>query len=388
MHSRTKRHLAPDQLDALLRAGTGVGCRVESELSDGWFSTVYRVRLDDGRPAVVKLAPPEGAAVLRYERGILGTEAMVYRRIAGLPSGEVPTPISTAMSTPMPIPTAELLYAEREFLVLSVVEGTTWDKAADRLPLPAEAAARRELGAITARLHTLAPEDGRFGYPAAQSGLLATDWRTAFTAMVEALLEDAEHWQSPLDAPPAEIRRLVAEGGDALDEVTEPRLVHFDLWPGNIFVDPADDGSHARITGLIDHERAFWGFPVKSACRDLAVSCGGAVQRCRLRPRLSSDVNYPYGSAGWADVRQVRHACGRAGDHLCWSASEPRATVGRPTRAARHSSQFRSAGPPPPGFHKRARWLRRRHFEPPRRLEAAPICEDRLSRRWPGMAPF
>jgi len=45
MRSRTKRHLSPDQLDALLRAGTGVGCRVESELSDGWFSAVYRVLL-------------------------------------------------------------------------------------------------------------------------------------------------------------------------------------------------------------------------------------------------------------------------------------------------------------------------------------------------------
>lgn len=151
MQSRTKRHLAPDQLDALLRAGTGVGCRVESELSDGWFSTVYRVRLDDGRPAVVKLAPPDEAAVLRYEQGILGTEAMVYRRIADLPGGEapIPTPI------PIPIPTAELLYVGREFLVLSVVEGTTWDKAAGCLTHPAEAAARRELGAITARLHTL-----------------------------------------------------------------------------------------------------------------------------------------------------------------------------------------------------------------------------------------
>jgi type IV secretory pathway protease TraF len=73
---------------------------VESELSDGWFSAVYRVRLDDGRPAVVKLAPPDGAAVLRYERGILGTEAMVYRRIAGLAGGGVPTP--------------ELLYEGRE----------------------------------------------------------------------------------------------------------------------------------------------------------------------------------------------------------------------------------------------------------------------------------
>jgi hypothetical protein len=52
---------------------------------------------------------------------------------------------------------------------------------------------------------------------------LATDWRTAFTAMVEALLEGAERRQSPLNAPPAEIRRLVAEGGDAHEEVTESR---------------------------------------------------------------------------------------------------------------------------------------------------------------------
>ncbi|MET9678201.1 phosphotransferase [Streptomyces sp. NPDC006482] len=141
---------------------------MESELSDGWFSAVHRVRLDGGRHAVVALAPPDGAAVLRYERGILRTEAMVCRRIAGTPGSGVRSP--------------ELLYAHKEFVALSAVEGTAWDKASDRLTDPAEAAARRELGAITARLHTLAPEDGRFGYPAAPSGLSATGWRTAFTA--------------------------------------------------------------------------------------------------------------------------------------------------------------------------------------------------------------
>ncbi|MGR6974871.1 phosphotransferase family protein [Streptomyces cynarae] len=247
MQSQTKRQMSPDQLDALLRSTAGIGCRLETELTDGWFNSAYRVLLDDGRPAVVKLAPPAGAAVLRYERGILATEAMVYRRLAALPGGSVPTP--------------ELFCAGEEFLALSVLEGIPWDKAADRIRPSTGAALRRELGAITARLHTLAPEDGRFGYPAGESGLSAPDWRTAFTAMVDALLDDADRWQSPLGVPPADIRTLVAEGRDALDEVAEPRLVHFDLWPGNIFVDLGTDGTHARITGLIDHERAFWGDP-------------------------------------------------------------------------------------------------------------------------------
>ncbi|NUT99229.1 MAG: aminoglycoside phosphotransferase family protein [Saccharothrix sp.] len=242
MHSRTKRHLSPEDLDALLSDSIGVGCRLETELTDGWFNTAYRVRLHDGRDAVVKLAPPADAAVLRYERGIMATEAMVYRRVAALPG----------------VPSPELLFAGPDFLAVSVLDGVPWDKA--DLPEDAQRALRRELGAITARLHTLAPEDGRFGYPAPESALSAPDWRTAFTAMVDALLADAERWESPLGVTPGEVRALVADGGYALDEVTEPRLVHFDLWPGNIFVDAPPDGA-PRITGLIDHERAFWGDP-------------------------------------------------------------------------------------------------------------------------------
>ncbi|MFI7502915.1 phosphotransferase family protein [Streptomyces sp. NPDC049687] len=248
MQSLTKRRLSAVELDALMRGATGVGCRLEAELTDGWFNTAYRVRFDDGRTAVVKLAPPADAPVLTYERGIMATEAMVYRRLAPLADRGVPTPA--------------LLHAGDDFLAVSVLDGTPWDQVADRLPATAERALRRELGAITARLHTLAPEDGRYGYPAPESGLSAADWRGAFTAMVDALLDDAERWRSDLGVAPAAIRALVAEGKDALDEVTRPRLIHFDLWPGNVFVrQPSEDGSDARITGIIDHERAFWGDP-------------------------------------------------------------------------------------------------------------------------------
>ncbi|MEU9449404.1 aminoglycoside phosphotransferase family protein [Streptomyces sp. NPDC048277] len=258
MQSLTKRRLSAAELDALLRAATGLGCRLEAELTDGWFNTAYRVRFDDGRTAVVKLAPPAGAPVLRYERGIMATEVMVYRRLASLADGAVPAPA--------------LLHSGDDFLAVSVLEGTPWDKAAEQLPHTSASALRRELGAITARLHTLTAEDGRFGYPAPEAGLSAADWRTAFTAMVEALLEDAEHWGSDLGVPAAAVRTLVAEGGQALDEVTEPRLVHFDLWPGNIFVDDRGDG--ARITGLIDHERAFWGDP---AAELVSLEFGGDI---------------------------------------------------------------------------------------------------------------
>ena len=258
MQSLTKRRLSAPELDALLRTATGVGCRLEAELTDGWFNTAYRVLLDDGRPAVVKLAPPAGAPVLRYERGIMATEAMVYRRIAPPAGAAVPKPA--------------LLHSGTDFLAVSVLEGTPWDKAAEHLPPATAAALRRELGAITARLHTITSEDGRFGYPAPEADLSAADWRTAFGAMVEAVLEDAERWESDLGVSVTGIRALVAEGGRALDEVTEPRLVHFDLWPGNIFVDHAGDG--ARITGLIDHERAFWGDP---AAELVSLEFGGDI---------------------------------------------------------------------------------------------------------------
>ncbi|MEU6346923.1 aminoglycoside phosphotransferase family protein [Streptomyces sp. NPDC046977] len=241
MRSLTKRTLTSDQLSALLRASAGTGCRVEAELTDGWFNAAYRVRLDDGRPAVVKVAPPPEAAVLRYERGIMATEIMVHRRAAALDG----------------VPLPELLHAGPDFMALSVLPGTPWDKADDRLPPGRQPALRRELGRIAARLHTLTSQDGRYGYPAPEAGLSAADWPSAFAAMVEAMLEDAVRWHSPLGVPAEEIRELVAAGAPALARVDRPRLVHFDLWPGNVFV----SGDGTAVTGLIDHERAFFGDP-------------------------------------------------------------------------------------------------------------------------------
>ena len=52
------------------------------------------------------------------------------------------------------------------------------------------------------------------------------------------------------------MRSPVSHNLDVLDEVSEPALVHWDLWAGNVFV---KDG---KITGITDFERALWGDPL------------------------------------------------------------------------------------------------------------------------------
>ncbi|MEU9575242.1 aminoglycoside phosphotransferase family protein [Streptomyces massasporeus] len=243
MRSQLKRVLSAPQLEILLRDAAGISCHVQHELADGWFNTAFRVLLEDGRAAVVKVAPSSDAPVLRYERGIMATEAMFYRRVGAL--GGVPLP--------------ELLHAGPDFLVVAVLDGEPWDKSIDLLGPAARNVLLQQLGGIVAQFHALPNTLGYFGCPAPEAELRAGDWRTAFTMMVEAILEDAQRWASPLGITPAQVRALVAAGADALDEVRRPSLVHFDLWPANIFI--SNDAGQPRVTGLIDHERAFWGDP-------------------------------------------------------------------------------------------------------------------------------
>jgi aminoglycoside phosphotransferase (APT) family kinase protein len=116
---------------------------------------------------------------------------------------------------------------------------------------PERAGLRRELGGIVATLHEVTGSG--FGYP--QKGLVTT-WSAAFLSMIDDVLGDADRFAVELPRPAEQLRRLVLDRVELLDEVQTPRLIHFDLWDGNILV---EDG---RITGLIDGERAMWGDPV------------------------------------------------------------------------------------------------------------------------------
>lgn len=240
-------------LDALIADAFAADTRVAQwqELGDGFFNAAFRLLLTDGRDVIIKASPPPGTALLTYEQDIMRAEIEFFR---------------AAAVTDLPLPTLVHAGVDRtvidgDYVVLSAVDGVTWNSVLDDLDQTQTAALRRELGGHLARLHRVGNPDGLFGYPAVPA-LSAPAWPDAFAAMLGALVDDAERFDIALPVPGEELRDAVRRHAAALTEVTAAVLVHFDLWPGNILITPPGTGATPRINGLIDGERMIWGDPL------------------------------------------------------------------------------------------------------------------------------
>ncbi|MDQ0772586.1 aminoglycoside phosphotransferase (APT) family kinase protein [Streptomyces aurantiacus] len=244
-----------------ISAGRLVRCRA---LSGGTYNTVEELLLTDGGRYdrddrydryVLKTPPPVDAPGLSHERDLLVAEVEFYRAAATV---DVPVPRVVAVSFAASAPTGR-------HLLMTACPGGMWD---DRFTADEQACLREELGRHVARLHRVTGPG--FGYPSGALGPLSADWRSAFTAMYAAVLDDARRYGAWLPRPVDEVARTAASAYDALDEVVVPCLVHFDLWRGNIMVERPEtgpgsgpeSGREPRIGGLVDGERMFWGDPL------------------------------------------------------------------------------------------------------------------------------
>jgi aminoglycoside phosphotransferase (APT) family kinase protein len=215
-----------------------------SPLGGGTYNTVEELRLTDGTRLVLKTAPT--APGLRYEARLLHSEAEFCRAAAeaGVAAPRVVAPVGTRGGSGV------------RHLLMTACPGEPWD---DSLTAAERDALRTELGAQVAGLHRLTGPG--HGYPSEALGPLAPTWRAAFTTMFDAVLADAVHYGARLPRPVDTVARTARAAYGALDEVTVPRPVHFDLWQGNVLVDRTPGGP-PRIGGLIDGERMFWGDPL------------------------------------------------------------------------------------------------------------------------------
>jgi aminoglycoside phosphotransferase (APT) family kinase protein len=246
--SLTKISLMAEQLREIAAECFGKQRRLAEfeELKEGFFNTAYRLELDDGTQAVLKVSPPRGLKVLHYEAGLMEAEVEAMRLVRE--------------RTEMPVPEV-LCYdpsrrlAPGAFYIMPYLPGAPLHKVRSSLPEAVQYKIDHELGRLLRQVNAI--RGAAFGYFSDLQPRFDR-WSQAFAHMLEGVLLDGEAMDIALPVPYEALRKLLLRSQLVLDEVTAPSLVHWDLWDGNIFVDP-DSG---QITGIIDFERALWGDPL------------------------------------------------------------------------------------------------------------------------------
>lgn len=251
MDNIRKTPLSTDQLKAIVHAhfGSRAGLDAAVELTEGYYNTAYRLELGDGFRCVLKVAPPHSLRTLTYERNILQTEMEMMALARERTEMPVPQIYGTDTSRRL---------IDRDYYLMAFVEGVSLHQLRPALTVAEGAAIDREVGCLARQLNAVTGTV--YGYPG-QPRLQHAAWREAFSAILQAVLADGDAIGAVIPRPYAELYARAADHFAVLDEVDAPRCVHWDLWDGNIFIDPGT----RRITGIIDFERALWGDPLMEA---------------------------------------------------------------------------------------------------------------------------
>lgn len=245
MKSLTKVELTTAQLGAAVRAafGPGVTLARSEEFHDGWFNTIHGLELSDGRRVVLKTAPKPGVPVLRHEKNLLDTEVTVYRLLASrgvsVPQVHFYEPTGSVLGLP--------------YFVMDRIDLPTYGKVKESLTADQRASVERGLGRLNAQVNAVAGP--AFG-SVREEGFRSPLWSEAFLHLFEGTLADGADAGTNLPVKADDLRAAVIAHAAELDLVTEPRLVHWDLHDGNLFV----EGDQARC--LIDADRCQWADPL------------------------------------------------------------------------------------------------------------------------------
>ena len=211
-------------------------------IEGGYFASVYAATLDNGLKVIIKTTP-EDQFNMTYEKHLIYAEQAALQLLT---REQLPVPKILAFDT-------SRQFLERPFLLLEFIEGITYDKVKATLPEETQAEIAQKIGQMLQQIHCI--KGAGFGGIAPDAMRFAT-WREAFLAMLHSVLTDAQKKNVALPCHPDLLEQQILEVAAVLEFVTEPKLVLFDLWDGNIMI------RDNQFSGIFDLERALWADPL------------------------------------------------------------------------------------------------------------------------------
>lgn len=214
------------------------------ELKEGFFNVAYEIGFENRKPVILKIAPKTDARIMASEKNIMQSEIYALKvvdQVEGIPAPKLLAQDDSGLICPAP------------YFFMEKLDGESLNSVKDKLTAKEIDDIYVRIGEINRKINEIICPC--FGYPA-QPEYQGKEWYFVFLKMLEAGIKDADAGNVNLNISIDGLHNKMVRDREIFLEVKEPRLVHWDCWDGNIFV------QNGKVTGLIDWERCLWADPL------------------------------------------------------------------------------------------------------------------------------
>lgn len=251
MESKTKNRKSKEEIKEMVKRAFEVDVSKDedaiTEINEGWFNAIYDIKLSNGSKVILKIAPKKDVEVMQYEKNIMATEVSIMNLVGRNP--KIPVPKIYFYDNKHDLCDSDYFFMEK-------INGENLHNLRNKLSPEELTKIDIQIGEIIREINSFT--GSYFGYDG-NLDLCANTWKEAFIKIFNSILEDGRRKNVVYDYSYDEILSILFKHVDSLEEVTEPRLVHWDAWDLNFFV------KDEKIVGIIDFERALWGDPLMEA---------------------------------------------------------------------------------------------------------------------------
>ncbi|MDC7289950.1 aminoglycoside phosphotransferase family protein [Blautia schinkii] len=234
----------PECIERILLEKLGIKEKVQiSPLSGGMFNTTYEASWEGGH-VILRFGPVNRHLIMGFEQHLMEAEAQVYKLCE---NAGISCPCVLVCDT-----SRKLL--NRDYMITEYVSGEVMSRA--ELSEEEQALLFQQMGAYASGLHEIVGD--RFGFVSRLvSDKASHTWSQCLIREAEDILQRLEKTGGLTAEETGVFRKVFTANQQLLDEIRVPRLLHTDVWSGNVIF--SRENGTLRIKMIIDGDRAVFG---------------------------------------------------------------------------------------------------------------------------------
>lgn len=214
-------------------------------LAGGMFNTTYKICYgDNNKEVVLRVGPINCHLLMAFEENLMKAEEYVYKLCE---KNNVPCSKVVICDTARSI-------INRDYMIVEYIKSIPLSSS--EIEKKEKVELYRQVGAYMKKIHSITNNGfGRVSY--ILSGKSYDTWYEYLIAEVEDITGRLEKLEALTEKEIENIKSVYNNNKSILDLVTTPKLVHSDLWEGNVLVEKNDD--KYNVVAIIDSDRAIFG---------------------------------------------------------------------------------------------------------------------------------